>query len=122
MRAMRNDGLWGLVGALAVLIGGGTVFYHLVEGWSWVDSFFFTVVTLSTVGYGSLVPQTVIGKLATTVFIFAGLGVFAAVIRQVSTMTLEGRMHARAQLREARRRTAEAEKRLQAQEEKGPDA
>ena len=119
---MRNDGLWGLVGALAVLIGGGTVFYHLIEGWSWVDSFFFTVVTLSTVGYGSLVPQTVIGKLATTVFIFAGLGVFAAVIRQVSTMTLEGRMRARAQLRDARRRTAEAEKRLQAHEEKGPDA
>ncbi|WP_245831555.1 potassium channel family protein [Salibaculum halophilum] len=119
---MRNDGIWGLVGALAVLIGGGTVFYHLVEGWSWVDSFFFTVVTLSTVGYGSLVPQTVIGKLATTVFIFAGLGVFAAVIRQVSTVTLKGRMRARAQLREARRKTAEAEKRLQAHEEKGPDA
>jgi hypothetical protein len=44
------------------------------------------------------------------------------VIRQVSTMTLEGRMRARAQLREARRKTAEAEKRLQAHEEKGPDA
>jgi len=119
---MRNDGLWILVGALSVLIGGGTVFYHLVEGWSWVDSFFFTVVTLSTVGYGSLVPQTVIGKLATTVFIFAGLGVFAAVIRQVSNMTLEGRMRARAELRAARCKTAEAEKRLLAVEEKGPDA
>ncbi|MDR9427337.1 MAG: potassium channel family protein [Salibaculum sp.] len=119
---MRNDGLWILVGTLAGLIGGGTVFYHIVEDWSWVDSFFFTVVTLSTVGYGSLVPQTVIGKLATTVFIFAGLGVFAAVIRQVSNMTVERRMRARAELRQARRKTAEAEKRLESLEGKGPDA
>ena len=30
----------------------GTLVYHLLEDWSWVDSLYFSVVTLTTVGYG----------------------------------------------------------------------
>lgn len=71
-----------LLGLLAILVAGGTVFFHLIEGWSWIDSYFFTVVTLSTVGYGNLVPVTAIGKIATTVLIFVGIGVFALAIQQ----------------------------------------
>ncbi|MBJ6371580.1 potassium channel family protein [Sedimentitalea arenosa] len=67
-----------LVGVLTL----GTVFFRIVEGWSWLDSYFFTVVTVSTVGYGSLVPATALGKIGTTVFIFVGLGVFAVAIQQ----------------------------------------
>lgn len=67
-----------LVGVVAL----GTVFFRLVEGWSWLDSYFFTVITISTVGYGSLVPVTALGKIGTTVFIFVGLGVFAIAIQQ----------------------------------------
>ncbi|HBS51146.1 MAG TPA: two pore domain potassium channel family protein [Rhodobacteraceae bacterium] len=67
-----------LLGVLAA----GTLFFRLVEGWSWIDSYFFTVVTISTVGYGSLVPATALGKIGTTVFIFVGLGVFAVAIQQ----------------------------------------
>lgn len=67
---------------LGFIIFSGTVFFHYVEGWSWIDSYFFTVVTLSTVGYGELVPATALGKIATTAFIFVGLGVFALAIQQ----------------------------------------
>ena len=67
---------------LVVVVLSGTVFFHLVEGWSWIDAYFFTVVTLSTVGYGNLVPATVLGKIGTTVFIFTGLGIFALAIQQ----------------------------------------
>ncbi len=66
----------------------GTVFFHYVEGWSWIDAYFFTVVTLSTVGYGQLVPATVIGKIGTTVFIFFGLGIFALAIQQFGHFAL----------------------------------
>ncbi len=71
-----------LIGLLLAVIGIGTVFFRYAEGWSWLDSYFFTVVTLSTVGYGNLVPATAIGKIGTTVFIFLGLGVFALAIQQ----------------------------------------
>lgn len=67
-----------LVGILAM----GTAFFHFAEGWSWLDSYFFTVITISTVGYGKLVPATALGKIATTVFIFVGLGIFAVAIQQ----------------------------------------
>ncbi len=68
---------------LAALIAGGTVYFAHVEGWSWLDSYFFTVVKLSTVGYGNIVPVTAAGKIGTTVFILLGLGIFAVVIQQI---------------------------------------
>jgi len=80
-----------LVTSLSLIIGIGTVFFRFVEGWSWVDSYFFSVVTLSTVGYGNLVPATALGKVGTTVFIFVGLGVFAAAIQQIAAATLQRR-------------------------------
>ena len=76
---------------LGVIVTGGTIFFRMVEGWSWLDSYFFTVVTLSTVGYGSLVPATAMGKIGTTVFIFLGLGVFAVTIQQFGHYTLRKR-------------------------------
>ena len=41
----------------------GTVFFHFIEGWSFLDSLYFSVITLATVGYGDLTPHTIIGKL-----------------------------------------------------------
>ncbi|MCP4167257.1 MAG: two pore domain potassium channel family protein [Chloroflexi bacterium] len=60
---------------LLILIG--TIFFSIVEGWSLVDSFYFSVVTLTTVGYGDFHPETTLGKLVTTVYIFLGLSIIA---------------------------------------------
>ncbi|HCP82736.1 MAG TPA: two pore domain potassium channel family protein [Octadecabacter sp.] len=111
-----------LFGTLVMIVASGTVFFHFVEGWSWLDSYFFTVVTLSTVGYGSLVPVTAVGKIGTTVLIFFGLIVVAAVIQHLGTFTLKNRIKAREAITKARHRAAEAEKRADAALEKGPDA
>jgi voltage-gated potassium channel len=82
-----------LLALLASIIASGTVFFRFVEGWSWLDSYFFTVVTLSTVGYGNLVPATVLGKIGTTVFIITGLGIFAAAIQHFAVITIKKREH-----------------------------
>ncbi len=58
-------------------IGLGTVFYHFTEKLSWIDSFYFSVVTLATVGYGDIVPQTPAGKLFTSFYILIGIGIIA---------------------------------------------
>jgi voltage-gated potassium channel Kch len=75
-----------LSAVVLVLIAGGTVFYHVTEKFSWVDSVYFCVVTLATVGYGDIVPKTDIGKLFTTFYIIVGVGVittfFAATVRR----------------------------------------
>ena len=80
-----------LLGMLVLIVLGGTVYFRLVEGWSWLDSYFFTVVTLSTVGYGNLVPATTAGKIGTTVFIFVGLGIFAVAVQQFGAFAVKKR-------------------------------
>ncbi len=80
-----------LVFTLVLIIAGGTVFFRWAEGWSWLDAYFFTVVTLSTVGYGNLVPVTAIGKIGTTVFILLGLGVFAVAVQQFGMFAMRKR-------------------------------
>lgn len=80
-----------LITLVVTIVAIGTVFFHYIEGWSWVDSYFFSVVTLSTVGYGSLVPATTLGKIGTTAFIFIGLGIFAVAIQQFGSYAVRKR-------------------------------
>ena len=69
---------------VVVVIGSGTWIYHRVEGWSWLDSLYFTFITLTTVGYGDFSPQTDTGKIFTMIYILFGLGIIAAFITLVA--------------------------------------
>ncbi|CAN5863566.1 hypothetical protein BH23ACT4_BH23ACT4_07370 [soil metagenome] len=60
----------------------------VLEGWSWVDSFYFTVVTLTTVGYGDLAPSGDISKLFTVFLIVAGVGFILAFLNFLASMTV----------------------------------
>lgn len=66
------------------LIAAGASFYHWVEKFSWVDSFYFTIITLTTVGYGDLSPQTTAGKVFTMVYLLVGIGILVALITEVA--------------------------------------
>lgn len=48
---------------VVVAIGAGL--YHWLEGWSWLDSIYFVVITLTTIGYGDLHPTIPATKLIT---------------------------------------------------------
>jgi voltage-gated potassium channel len=69
-----------LVALALATLATGTIVYHLVEHWSWINSYYFSVVTLSTVGYGDFVPTTPFGKLFTTFYIFVGVGIITTFI------------------------------------------
>jgi hypothetical protein len=58
--------------ALGVLLL-GTVVYHILEDWSWVDSFYFSTVAVTTVGFGDLTPTSDASKLFTVLYIFSGI-------------------------------------------------
>ena len=62
----------------------GAVFYQVVEGWGWVNSFYFCAVTLSTIGYGDLHPTTDLSKIFTIFYCLTGIGIMAAFITNVA--------------------------------------
>jgi voltage-gated potassium channel Kch len=61
-----------------VTILGGSIFYHLVEDLSWIDSVYLSVITLATVGYGDITPHTNAGKIFTIFYVLFGIGIIAA--------------------------------------------
>lgn len=69
-----------LVFWMVILIIGGTFFYNRIEGWGFIDSFYFTIVTLATVGYGDFAPTTPVSKLFTSVYIVLGIGFFLSFV------------------------------------------
>jgi len=66
----------------------GTAFYMLVEEWSLVDSVYFCAMSLATVGYGDLVPHTDVGKIFTTVYVLAGIGILVSFFTTLTAKTL----------------------------------
>jgi len=51
----------------------GTMFYSIFEGWNYLDSFYFTVMTLTTIGYGDFYPTSDISKMFTVFYVLAGV-------------------------------------------------
>ncbi|MFA5856838.1 MAG: potassium channel family protein [Candidatus Pacearchaeota archaeon] len=58
-----------------LLIATGTIFYHNVEGWKMIDAFYFSSITMTTIGYGDFSPQTDMGKLFTVFYAFFSIGI-----------------------------------------------
>jgi voltage-gated potassium channel Kch len=89
LRTIRNPELRILASLVVGVLTIGTLFFHFVEGWGFVDSFYFSVITLTTVGYGDFSPKTVAGKLFTVVYIFTGLGLLASFLAAVANQALQ---------------------------------
>ena len=72
-----------LAGVVVVLLGTATIVYHYVEDWSWVDSFYFSAVAVTTVGFGDLTPSTDVSKLFTILYIFSGIAVVTTYLSEL---------------------------------------
>ena len=68
---------------ISILLLGGTIYFHEAEKWSVTDSFYFSVVSLTTVGYGDLVPTTDGAKIMTSLYIFFGIGIMFFILTSV---------------------------------------
>jgi voltage-gated potassium channel len=88
-KAMREPEARGPIVAAATLLFAGTIFYMLIENWTFVDSLYFCVTTLTTVGFGNPAPTTDLGKLFTVFFVLSGVGVFLGVLNAVGQAALK---------------------------------
>ncbi|KAB7529640.1 two pore domain potassium channel family protein [Flagellimonas olearia] len=71
------------------LLIGSTLFYSQTEHWSVIDSLYFSVMTMATVGYGDFVPTTDLGKIFTIIYAFLSIGTFVAFTAKIVRLILE---------------------------------
>jgi len=76
---------------LIIILATGTFFYSQHEGWSIIDSLYFSVITITTVGYGDFHPTTDASKIFTIFYIFVGVGLGLYVISTLSSSIMKGR-------------------------------
>jgi len=80
---LRDPAFRALLAILVGLLAAGTIAFHFVEGWDWLDSLYFCVITMATVGYGDFHPVTPLGKILAMLFIVVGLGVLVGFAQQL---------------------------------------
>ncbi len=94
----------------------GTIFYWRAEDWTIIEALYFSVVTLTTIGYGDFTPTSAGTQIFTIIYILTGLGVFVALLASVAEKYLEQKAEGGG----ARERLTARRQRKQAAEGDGP--
>ncbi|MFM5981786.1 MAG: potassium channel family protein [Sphaerospermopsis kisseleviana] len=89
--------------ALVFVFLSGTLWYWLVEGWSWEDAVYMTVITLATVGYSETNPLESRGRLFTIVLILMGVINLGYIVNRFTQAVIEGYFQEGIRLRQQRR-------------------
>ncbi len=75
---------------LVILLG--SLVYQSVEKWSYIDSVYFLVVTMTTIGYGDIVPVTNTGKIITIFASFFGIAMVFYMISVIGSYFFERKL------------------------------
>jgi uncharacterized membrane protein (UPF0182 family) len=57
--------------------------FHWLEGWNWLDSIYFVVITFTTIGYGDFHPTTPLTKLITIFVALNGVAVLLMLFDEI---------------------------------------
>ena len=75
---------------LFMIIFFGTLGYMVIEGWSLLDAFYQTIITVSTVGFGEVNDLSSYGKLFTAFLIITSFGTFAYTVTSITSYVVSG--------------------------------
>jgi len=70
----------------------GTLGYYFLEGMTFFDAFYMTIITVSTVGFSEIKPLTTIGRSITMVVIMMGIGVGGYTVGMIARSFIEGEL------------------------------
>ena len=91
---IKRENIDRIVVTLAILMGVTCVVMSRVESISLMDSFWWNIVTLTTVGYGDISPTTAIGRIIAVINMFVGIGLIAALSATLASLLVERKMKA----------------------------
>ena len=77
------------VSAILIFLGMGTVVYHALEKWSWIECLYFSTYSLTTVGYGDFAPTNDASRLFTVFYLLTGVGAVVASLGVIGARYLE---------------------------------
>jgi voltage-gated potassium channel len=80
------------VAALLVLLIGGTLGYHFIEGWPLFDGLYMTVITLATIGYGEVRTLSQLGRAFTMLLIVFGVAFFGFLLSTLTQALIESEL------------------------------
>ena len=67
----------------------GTLGYHILLDWNWLDSLYMTIITITTVGYGEIHNMPEGGRVFTMVLILISVGIIAYSASTITSMIIE---------------------------------
>jgi len=78
---------------LALVVAVGTLGYLVIEdGWTVLDAFYMTVITITTVGYREVHPLNPAGQIFTSFLVVTGLGVLLFTLARIGQAVFEGEL------------------------------
>lgn len=81
-----------IIYALLVIIAIGVIGYMAIEGWSFIDALYMTVITLSTVGYGEVGELSTAGRVFSIILIVGGVGIMFYTLTAIVQHIVEGNL------------------------------
>lgn len=84
-RGLRDPEFRAIIFLLIVATLIGTLVFRSVEGWSWLDAAYFSVVSLTTVGDANLAPSAAVTKIFAMAFSLVGIGLMLAFISRLTS-------------------------------------
>ena len=100
LRSKLFSRIYFFLGLIVFIVAGGTAGYMIIEGWGFIDAFYMTIITISTVGFREVGHLSIYGKLFTSFLIVTSFGTFAYAITSITRYLVGGEY--RSYLREYR--------------------
>ncbi len=88
---MFNKLFWGIAISLGVILV-GTVGYHALEDYTWLESLYMTVITVTTVGFGEVRPLDDLGRIFTMILMLTGVGTIFYLLTTLTQFVVEGKL------------------------------